>query len=56
VTAKSVRLGVELMRGAGADVTFHLLAGEDHFLFFARRAETLKTLGQWMDGLPNQDA
>ena len=56
VTAKSVRLGVELMRGAGADVTFHLLAGEDHFLFFARRAETLEILGQWMDRLPKHDA
>lgn len=56
VTAGSVRRGVGLMRAAGADVTFHMLDGEDHFLFFARRAETLKMLGQWMVGLPTQGA
>jgi alpha-beta hydrolase superfamily lysophospholipase len=48
VPHRSVERGVELMRNAGGKVTFHLLPGEDHFLFFARRSEVLTMVGEWM--------
>lgn len=52
VPPAGVDAGVAVMKRAGVDVTYHVDPGEDHFLFFARRDELHRRIGEWAGGQP----
>jgi pimeloyl-ACP methyl ester carboxylesterase len=49
VPKESVDPAVTLLREQGADVSYEVFPGEDHFLFFARREELCDLIGRWIE-------
>ncbi len=48
VLKKTVDPAVELLRRQGCQVSYVVLPGEDHFLFFARSQDVFTSIKQWM--------
>jgi pimeloyl-ACP methyl ester carboxylesterase len=48
VVKRSVDPAIDLLRRRGVDVDYRVVPGEDHFLFFSRRAELFDAIGGWM--------
>ena len=51
VWQSTVDPAVDLLRLRGCAVDYRVFPGEDHFLFFSRRAELFDVIGGWMAGL-----
>ena len=49
VLERDVAPAVELMRRGGVSVTYETFTDEDHFLFFARRAEIFQRIGNKLE-------
>ncbi len=52
VRRDTVDPAVDLLRRQGADVSYHVDGGEDHFLFFSKRLELFGVIGEWMGARP----
>ncbi len=48
VRKADVDAGVARMREVGIDVTYRVMPGEDHFLFFGRRGAVFAAVAEWM--------
>ena len=56
VPKATVDPAVDRLRGLGVDVDYRVFPDEDHFLFFARRAELFDAIGVWMANLGRRSA